>query len=35
MYRIGVVGPHLSVNRILGVACKIEKEIMFSPFPPD
>lgn len=33
MYRIGVVGPHLSVGRILDVAKEFEQMMEFIPYP--
>ena len=33
MYRIGVVGPHLSVGRILDVAKEFEQKMEFIPYP--
>lgn len=33
MYRIGVVGPHLSVGRILDVAQEFEQKMEFIPYP--
>jgi predicted transcriptional regulator len=33
VYKVGVVGPELSIERILEVAREFEKKIMFLPFP--
>ncbi|WHY03275.1 hypothetical protein [Neobacillus sp. DY30] len=33
MYKVGVVGPELSIERILEVAREFEKNIKFLPFP--